>query len=153
MTVTRVLSPVGELTLGQTGEALSHLLFGHAELPGAVEGATPLLAEAKKQLEEYFAGARREFTLPLAPEGTEFQMRVWRALLDIPYGETRCYQQVAEMAGSPKAYRAAGMANHNNPISIFIPCHRVVGKDGSLTGYGGGLEVKRFLLALEGARI
>ena len=118
-------------------------------LLGAQEEASPLLEEAKRQLGEYFAKGRRAFDLPLAPKGTAFQMRVWQALQSIPYGETRNYQQVAEMAGSPKACRAAGMANHNNPLSILIPCHRVIGKEGGLTGYG--LEAKRFLLELEGA--
>lgn len=151
MKVLYMQSPVGVLTLAQEGEALSHLLFGRVELLGAQEEASPLLEEAKRQLGEYFAKGRRAFDLPLAPKGTAFQMRVWQALQSIPYGETRNYQQVAEMAGSPKACRAAGMANHNNPLSILIPCHRVIGKDGGLTGYGGGLEAKRFLLELEGA--
>lgn len=142
-------SPVGELTLAQEAGALTHLLFGRVEFAGARIEKTPLLGEAWGQLEEYFAGARREFTIPLAPKGTGFQMRVWEALRTIPYGETRSYAQVAALAGSPKAFRAAGMANHHNPISIIIPCHRVIGKDGSLTGYGGGLEVKKFLLDLE----
>lgn len=151
MKVLYMQSPVGVLTLAQEGEALSHLLFGRVGLLGAQEEASPLLEEAKRQLGEYFAKGRRAFDLPLAPKGTAFQMRVWQALQSIPYGETRNYQQVAGMAGSPKACRAAGMANHNNPLSILIPCHRVIGKDGGLTGYGGGLEAKRFLLELEGA--
>lgn len=141
-------SPVGELTLAQEGGALTHLLFGHVQMD-AVQEKTPLLTEAWGQLEEYFAGSRRVFDLPLMPQGTDFQRRVWDALLTIPYGETRSYGEIAALAGSPKAFRAAGMANHNNPISIIIPCHRVIGKNGSLTGYGGGLEAKRFLLELE----
>lgn len=146
-----IQSPVGELTLAQEGGALTHLLFGHRELAGTAGENTPLLKDAQQQLAEYFAGERRAFTIPLAPKGTAFRLRVWQALQGIPYGETRTYQQIAEAAGSPRAFRAAGMANHSNPISILIPCHRVIGKNGSLTGYGGGLEAKRFLLNLEGA--
>ena len=100
-------------------------------------------------MEEYFAGQRKEFSLPLAPKGTEFQLRVWQALLQIPYGETRSYGELAAMVGNPKACRAVGGANHRNPLSILIPCHRVVGTGGSLTGYAGGLSVKEFLLKLE----
>lgn len=142
-------SPIGELTLAARDGAVTHLLFGHVPFPGAAEGETPLLKEARRQLEEYFARGRREFTLPLHPQGTPFQEKVWQALLTIPYGETRTYQGIALLAGSPKAVRAVGSANHHNPISIFIPCHRVIGKNGSLTGYGGGLPAKRFLLELE----
>jgi methylated-DNA-[protein]-cysteine S-methyltransferase len=110
---------------------------------------TPVIAEAKRQLEEYFQGSRRQFELPLAPEGTEFQKKVWEALQDIPYGETRSYKQVAEAVGNGKACRAVGMANNRNPIPIVIPCHRVVGSDQSLVGYGGGLDLKMSLLAME----
>lgn len=143
-------SPVGLLTLAGNDTALTHLLFGQIELPGHTEEGTPLLLQAKEELAEYFAGKRREFGLPLAPAGTAFQRKVWDALLTIPYGETRSYRQIAELAGCPKGYRAVGMANHNNPISIIIPCHRVIGANGSLTGYGGGMDVKRKLLELEG---
>lgn len=142
-------SPIGPLTLGEEDGALTELLFGRVELPGAGEGETPLLRQAEKELREYFAGTRREFHLPLRPHGTAFQRRVWDALLTIPYGETRSYAQIAAQAGCPKGFRAVGMANHSNPISILIPCHRVVGKNGSLTGYGGGLDAKRYLLKLE----
>ena len=107
------------------------------------------MEEAARQLQEYFAGCRREFSLPLAPRGTEFQRQVWHALEGIPYGETRTYGEIARAIGKPKACRAVGMANHRNPLSILVPCHRVVGADGSLTGYGGGLEAKQFLLELE----
>ena len=99
---------------------------------------------------EYLAGARRDFDLPLAPQGTPFQQRVWAVLREIPYGQTRSYRELALAAGSPRGYRAVGMANHRNPIPILIPCHRAVGADGSLTGYAGGLELKRKLLELEG---
>ena len=98
---------------------------------------------------EYLEGKRREFDLPLAPAGTEFMLRVWKALQDIPYGETRSYKDIATMAGNSKACRAVGMANNRNPISIFIPCHRVIGANGVLVGYGGGLDKKTFLLDLE----
>lgn len=117
---------------------------------GYARGETLLLSEAARQLEEYFAGARREFDLPLAPKGTPFQQSVWALLRQIPYGETRSYGQLAAALGNPKASRAVGGANHNNPIAIVVPCHRVIGADGSLTGYAGGLDIKAYLLRLEG---
>lgn len=104
---------------------------------------------AMDQLCEYFDGSRQIFSLPLEPRGTEFQRRVWKALCEIPYGETRSYAEIAVSVGNPKGCRAVGMANHRNPISIFIPCHRVIGTDGSLVGYGGGIDIKRYLLDLE----
>ncbi len=110
---------------------------------------TPLLQQAKCQLQEYFAGKRKEFSLPLQLQGTPFQKKVWQALLTIPYGQTATYGQIATQIGSPKACRAVGMANHRNPLAILIPCHRVIGANGTLTGYGGGLSVKQALLALE----
>lgn len=143
-----VQSPVGDLTLTEENGALTGLYFGRLSLEGE-EGLTALLERASRQLEEYFAGKRKQFDLPLSLRGTEFQRQVWAALRDIPYGETRSYGQIAQAVGRPKAVRAVGMANHRNPISIIVPCHRVVGADGSLTGYGGGLENKKFLLALE----
>jgi len=103
------------------------------------------------QLEEYFAGKRREFTFPLDLRGTDFQLACWRALLAIPYGETRTYADIARAVGKPNAFRAVGMANNRNPIAIVVPCHRVIASDGTLCGYGGGLDVKRKLLELEGA--
>ena len=111
---------------------------------------SPLMNEAKKQLEEYFSGNRKEFSLPLLLEGTPFQKRVWEALQEIPYGKTRSYQEIATVVGNKNSGRAVGGANHNNPISIIVPCHRVIGKNGSLVGYGGGLDAKEFLLQLEG---
>lgn len=143
-----VQSPVGDLTLTEENGALTGLYFGRRSLEGE-EGLTALLERTSRQLEEYFAGKRKQFDLPLSLRGTEFQRQVWAALRDIPYGETRSYGQIAQAVGRPKAVRAVGMANHRNPISIIVPCHRVVGADGSLTGYGGGLENKKFLLALE----
>ena len=116
----------------------------------AARGALPgPLREAKRQLGEYFAGDRREFDLPLAPDGTAFQHRVWDALRRIPYAETRSYGDLAKRIGNPTASRAVGAANGRNPLAIVVPCHRVIGADGSLTGYGGGLPVKAALLALE----
>ena len=110
---------------------------------------TPLIKDAFRQLSEYLIGERKEFDLPLRMRGTEFQKRVWRALLDIPYGETRSYKQIAEAIGNPKGVRAVGMANNRNQLLIVIPCHRVIGASGSLVGYGEGLEMKEFLLRLE----
>ena len=143
-------SPVGPVTIAERDGAITHVLFGECEETGK---RTALLAEAERQLNEYFAGARRAFDLPLRPEGTPFQRDVWNALRQIPYGETRSYAEIARAVNRPKAFRAVGMANHNNPISIIIPCHRVIGADGSMTGYGGGLDKKRVLLRLEGIEI
>lgn len=145
---TYLSSPVGTLTLTEEEGALTGLYFGRLSRQGQ-EVLSPVLEETARQLSEYFSGKRREFSLPLSPKGTEFQLRVWRALETIPYGETRSYGDMARLIGSPKACRAVGMANHRNPISIIVPCHRVVGANGSLTGYGGGLDAKRFLLDLE----
>ncbi len=141
---------MGKVGISDSDNAITSLVFvdGESSLEG-VKKETPLLAEAASQLRDYFAGTRREFNLPLAPIGTEFQKKVWAALLEIPYGETRSYSQIADAVGNPKASRAVGMANNRNPISIVIPCHRVIGKDGSLVGYGGGLNRKESLLELE----
>lgn len=143
-------SPVGPLTIAEQDGAITHILFGSCDEAG---DKTLVLEEAERQLAEYFQGARREFDLPLKPSGTEFQKKVWKALEAIPYGETRSYGDIARAVGREKAFRAVGMANHNNPISIVIPCHRVIGANGAMTGYGGGLDKKRFLLRLEGADI
>jgi methylated-DNA-[protein]-cysteine S-methyltransferase len=112
----------------------------------------PILLEAERQLNEYFAGARTEFDLPLAPEGSDFQKKVWQALTTIPFGQTRSYLDLAKAIGSAKAARAVGAANGKNPLSIIVACHRVVGADGSLTGFAGGLATKAALLALEASR-
>lgn len=145
-------SPIGPLMLEEEHGALTALRF-HPELPrDAVTfalPATPLLRQAAEELREYFEGNRCEFTVPLAPEGTPFQQKVWAALRTIPYGETRSYKEVAAMVGNEKACRAVGMANNRNPLPIFIPCHRVVGANGKLVGYAGGLDVKTYLLELE----
>jgi methylated-DNA-[protein]-cysteine S-methyltransferase len=116
---------------------------------GPEEDSHPILEEAARQLRAYFAGRLWQFDVPLDPQGTDFQLRVWRALLGIPYGETRSYAKVATAIGAPKAVRAVGAANGANPIAIIVPCHRVIGSGGQLTGYGGGLPLKRMLLELE----
>ena len=135
---------IGPVEIVENGEAITGLFFCND--PPFICGENALIRQAIKELDEYFAGKRRIFTLPVQPSGTEFQKKVWRALCDIPYGETRSYGQIARAVGNPKACRAVGMANHRNPISIVIPCHRVIGADGSLTGYGGGLRIKETLL-------
>jgi len=149
----RFHSPIGPLLLVGAGNALSAvgLPSGRDTFePRAdwVETAAPF-AETIRQLDAYFAGALRRFDLPLAPEGTPFQQRVWRALVDIPYGETVSYAELARRIGRPAAVRAVGAANGQNPLAIVIPCHRVIGSDGRLVGYGGGLAVKAALLELE----
>lgn len=150
---TRVPSPLGPLLLVGTRATLTQIWLpsGRDRLepePDWIESAEPF-AEARRQLDAYFAGRLRRFDLPLAPEGTPFQQRVWRALLDIPYGETVSYGELARRIGRPSAVRAVGAANGQNPLSIVIPCHRVIGSDGRLVGYGGGLPAKSALLALE----
>jgi methylated-DNA-[protein]-cysteine S-methyltransferase len=137
------------LTISVNKNAVTGVGFGdYGE--GLAVGEDALLKEAARQLAEYFAGARRAFDLLLELHGTEFQKRVWQALLTIPYGETRSYRDIAEMIGCPKGFRAVGMANNRNPIAIIIPCHRVIGADGALVGYGSGIWRKEFLLGLEG---
>ncbi len=143
-------TPVGRMALLGEGEVLTGLRLPNAPLPRIAQRETPLLAEASRQVLAYFSGQLRVFDLPLSPYGTEFRRKVWAALADIPWGETRSYAQIAAAIGSPKAVRAVGQANHHNPIPIIIPCHRVVGSNGALTGYGGGLELKQKLLELEG---
>jgi methylated-DNA-[protein]-cysteine S-methyltransferase len=138
------------ILITEENSAITGVYFG-AEIPaGFVKAETQLIKKASTQIEEYLNGKRKKFSLPLAMRGTEFQMDVWRALQTIPYGETRSYKEIAEIVKRPKAVRAVGMANHRNPISIIVPCHRVIGHNGSLTGYGGGLPLKRRLLELEG---
>jgi methylated-DNA-[protein]-cysteine S-methyltransferase len=147
---TTVDSPVGELLLTSDGTALTRVLFSPFTVdPTWSEGPCDVLDEAVAQLRDYFAGNRTDFDLPLEPAGTAFQTTVWRALREIPYAETINYGQLAIRVGNPKASRAVGLANGRNPISIVVPCHRVIGANGSLTGYGGGLDRKRTLLELE----
>ena len=114
-----------------------------------IKQETPLINEAYRQLSEYLLGERKRFDLPLNPQGTVFQLQVWKSLCDIPYGETRSYKQIAEAIGNPKAVRAVGMANNRNPLLIVVPCHRVIGANGKLVGYAAGIEKKEFLLKLE----
>lgn len=148
----RLLStPLGELTLLGDEVGLREIRFPGHEPPRSRWVEDPEAhAAAVDQLREYFAGTRRSFDLQLTPRGTLFQMNVWAALLEIPYGATISYGALAAQLGTPGAARAVGLANGSNPLPIVIPCHRVIGADGSLTGYGGGLERKRFLLRLEG---
>jgi methylated-DNA-[protein]-cysteine S-methyltransferase len=150
---TVISSPVGPLTLVGNGTALAGLYFdGHRRTP-RLTGQGPLTDDgfdaAARQLGEYFAGTRRQFDLELAPRGSAFEQQVWALLTTIPYGETRSYGQLAAALGDPGAAQAVGNANGWNPISIIVPCHRVVGTSGGLTGYAGGLHRKRFLLSLE----
>ena len=148
-------SPVGQLTLVASERGLAAILWEkdnprRVPLADVVENDShPVLLETERQLREYFAGQRREFTLPLDFRGTEFQRRVWSALLTIPFGQTRSYAQIAQQIGCPAAVRAVGAANGRNPLSIIAPCHRVVGSNGQLTGFAGGLEAKAGLLSLE----
>jgi methylated-DNA-[protein]-cysteine S-methyltransferase len=154
-----MLSPVGTLTLVASERGLAAILWEN-DRPGRVRLADmreepdhAVLREAEAQLTAYFAGARTTFDLPLDMAGTEFQKRVWTALLAIPFGQTRSYGDIARAIGSPSAVRAVGAANGRNPVSIVAPCHRVIGGNATLTGFAGGLEAKRFLLAHEGLRL
>jgi methylated-DNA-[protein]-cysteine S-methyltransferase len=148
-------SPVGELTLVASAHGLSAILWENDDParvrlgPLVEDNAHPVLVEAERQLGDYFAGTRKAFTVPLDFHGTEFQKSVWAALLAIPYGETRSYGEIARAVGRPTAFRAVGAANGRNPISIIAPCHRVIGTNGALTGFAGGLEAKKLLLGLE----
>ena len=141
---------IGKITIVENGNAITDLLFPKEELPqDAVNRETSLLKEAGRQLENYLAGRQTSFALPLAPKGTEFTQRVFEQLQAIPYGETRTYREIAESTGNRKAARAVGRACHVNPIPIFIPCHRVIGSDGTLTGFRVGLPLKELLLERE----
>ena len=149
-------TPFGSLALSATAAGLRAVLWlrddeRRADAAGAEPGAASVLAEAARQLDEYFAGARTSFDLQLELQGTPFQLAAWNALAEIPFGETRSYAEQAERIGRPAAYRAVGAANGRNPLSIVLPCHRVLGSDGSLTGFAGGLDAKRRLLDHERA--
>lgn len=145
--------PIGKIGIAEEDGCITHVLFDNEKAPAGFELArTPLIERAATQLREYFEGKRTDFDLPLSLAGTDFQRSVWKALQEIPWGETRSYKDIAVQIGKPKATRAVGMANNRNPIPIIVPCHRVVGSDGSLTGYGGGLPVKQHLLELEKRR-
>ncbi len=141
---------IGKIGIAENEGFITNVFFGKSVVPKSFElEETPLLKKAAEQLDEYFAGKRKDFDLPLATEGTLFEKEVWNALLTIPYGQTKTYGQIAEQIGKPKTCRAVGRANGLNPISIFIPCHRVIGTNGKLTGYAGGLDIKKILLSLE----
>jgi methylated-DNA-[protein]-cysteine S-methyltransferase len=142
-----VPAPFGEILVAKEGNAVVEIRFRAGVIDGRRDDRA--VADVAAQLQQYFRGERRAFDLPLAPRGTEFQQLVWSALQRIPYGETRSYSDIAREIGRPAAVRAVGAANGANPIPIVIPCHRVVGSNGSLTGFGGGIETKRWLLALE----
>jgi methylated-DNA-[protein]-cysteine S-methyltransferase len=152
-------TPIGRLVLAADAEGLRHIEFPSNRhpvdragwVPGAEGGAAEILAMTSRQLREYFDGTRRDFDLPLAPRGTPFQIEVWRTLATIPFGATWSYGELARVIGKPDAMRAVGAANGRNPLPIVLPCHRVIGADGSLTGFGGGLPIKEALLRLEGA--
>lgn len=142
-------TPLGRLTVTAREGALTSLLFEASQPVGRHAPDAPILQEAVRQLGEYFAGARTAFDLPMAPAGTPFQQEVWRALGAIRFGETASYADIARVVGRPKAVRAVGAANGRNPLAIVVPCHRVIGSNGTLTGYAGGLERKRWLLSHE----
>lgn len=141
---------IGKLGIVQEGQAITNIYFQDESIPkDFIELETELIKEAGQQIQEYFAGQRKDFTIPLAPNGTPFMQSVWKALLEIPYGETRSYKDIAERIENPKAVRAVGLANNRNPLPVVIPCHRVIGANGKLIGYGGGLDIKILLLELE----
>jgi len=141
---------IGKIVITEENHTITNVdLYRDAVIENFFQKETPLLKKAVEQLEDYFKGTLKEFDLPLAPNGTKFQQSVWRALQDIPYGETKSYGEVARSIGNPKAARAVGMANNRNPIAIFIQCHRVIGVNGKLVGYGGGIDIKEILLGLE----
>lgn len=143
---------IGRIGIAEDGRGITDVFFCQdfdQKLPDMMEEATPLLESAIRQMNEYFKRKRKIFDLPLSWKGTDFQTDTWKALCKIPYGETRSYKEIAMEIGRPNAYRAVGLANHCNPIAIIIPCHRVVGANGTLVGYGGGLDKKHYLLLLE----
>ena len=150
-------TPIGELLLAGQNEVLHYLGFpkGKMAMTSAADWQRNdrSFAQVKQQLQEYFAGKRQNFDLPLSPQGTEFQCQVWRQLQTIPYGQTCSYSELAQAIQRPKAVRAVGAANGQNPIPVIIPCHRVIGSNGKLTGFGGGLDVKEHLLQLEGIEV
>ncbi len=140
-------TPLGNIAISDNGEAITEICLTDSTL--SQEEPSKLQKKACCELKEYFEGGLKNFTLPLAPEGTDFQKKVWRALCTIPYGETRSYGDIAKLIGNPRASRAVGGANNKNPIMIVIPCHRVIGSDGSLVGYAGGIDIKKRLLEME----
>ncbi len=153
----QITSPIGPLNLAVSKEGLVALEFDRGHFPPendkkiSWQHSSERVVPYAGELDEYFAGKRREFTFPLDLRGTPFQLQCWKALIAIPYGETRTYADIARAVRKPQAFRAVGMANNRNPIAIVVPCHRVIASDGTLCGYGGGLDIKRRLLELEGA--
>ncbi len=153
-------SPIGHLLLVSSDKGIAEIAFDYErsrlktarQREGWTETESRLIQRCRRELDEYFAGERREFCVPLDLHGTPFQLRCWNALLDIPYGQTCSYADLARKVGSPQGFRAVGMANHDNPIPIIVPCHRVITSDRKLGGYGGGLDLKEKLLRLEGAK-
>lgn len=143
------LTNIGELTIVCNNTFITAIKFGHPQISNAINKRTILTDKAFEEITEYLSCQRYTFDLPLQPIGTEFQLKVWEQLLLIPYGETRCYTDIANAIGNPNAIRAVGMANNRNPIVIMIPCHRVIGKSGKLVGYAGGLKIKEKLLNIE----
>jgi methylated-DNA-[protein]-cysteine S-methyltransferase len=145
---------VGKIGIGEENGVITDVFFGDYSMPDTVTiQETAIIKEASQQLDEYLEGRRKRFDLPVFAKGTPFQLLVWEALKTIPYGETRSYKDIAIQIGKAKACRAVGMANNRNPLSIVIPCHRVIGSKGELVGYGGGLDIKKQLLCLEGKKI
>lgn len=142
-------SKIGNIDIVEENNKIIEIRINKNIKDNIIEKDTILLNETEKQLNEYFNKKRKKFDIPLNPQGTEFMKKVWKSLLEIPYGETRTYKQIAEKVGNPKASRAVGMTNHRNPIPIIIPCHRVIGSNGKLVGYGLGMDMKSFLLELE----
>ncbi|MFZ5432600.1 MAG: methylated-DNA--[protein]-cysteine S-methyltransferase [Calditrichota bacterium] len=149
-----MMSPVGKIIMYGHDRAITRInINGNATRPPGRSKPNALLRRAEEQLREYFTGIRKDFDLPMTPVGTDFQQQVWKALQRIPFGETRSYGQVAQTTGNPAAYRAVGSACRSNPLPIVIPCHRVVGSNGHLTGFGGGLDMKAWLLQHEGSDV
>jgi len=143
-------TPIGRLTIIEKGGFITNIFFENESKSNAWGVTSPVLEKAKTQLSEYFNGKRKVFDIPLKPKGTEFMQNVWQIMIEkVQFGQTAYYSQIAEMVGSPKSCRAVGMANNRNPIPIIIPCHRIIGKGGSLVGFRGGLDMKKFLLTFE----
>jgi methylated-DNA-[protein]-cysteine S-methyltransferase len=150
---TTITSPIGDLLLTSDGDSLTGLQMSPFDPPTGGWRDDAAFQEVIGQIDEYFTGARKDFDVPLKPSGTAFQLSVWAGLREIPYGETISYGELARWIGNPRAVRAVGRANGSNPIAVIVPCHRVIGANGTLTGYGGGLDRKAKLLALEGVSI
>ena len=140
---------IGDITIQSDKTAIKGIFFGNRSNLEGIRREDSLIKVCRLQLEEYFLGRRKIFEFPLDPDGSVFQKKVWKALLEIPYGETRSYGEIAKNIGNPKASRAVGMANNKNPLAIVVPCHRVIGSNGKMVGYGGGIPIKQYLLELE----